>query len=326
MAPAPATLGLRDGVSMPAVSWTVRLVLCVAAATFTIGLPRDGAAGQEPRLKSSVDLVALDICVRDGQGHLVSDLAAQDFVVLENGAPQQVAMLSASHDVPIDAVLLVDRSSSMTGEKDVQARAAARAFAATLQPDDRLEVLGFNGRVGVVRPFAALSAGLGLAAWPPPSGETALFDALAVATSRFARLGASPDRRRVLVLLSDGEDTGSILDADALLPEIRRSGAVLYAVRTPDNDNAPVPWWLAQFASDTGGEARSVADVKSLPDWFRRIGEEVRTLYRLGYVSSDPRRDGSWRTVNVRVPAVAGRVRTRAGYYAPSEHGLRGGE
>lgn len=285
--------------------------------------PRVAAQADAP-LRAAVDLVALDICVRAAGGHSVTGLGADDFLVIENGRPQRVQMFAVSRDVPIDAVLLVDRSASLGGEKDVQARTAARAFAATLRPADRFEVLGFDKRVSVLRDLAPLSAGIGLAAWREPRGETALFDALAVAAHRLAQRPRDPDRRRVLIVLSDGEDTSSILDEEAVLPALRRSGAVVYAVRLDSGGSGPVPWWLQRFATDTGGEATAVPKPEALPAWFTRISDEIRTLYRLGYVSSDARRDGTWRRVDVRVPTVMASVRTRTGYYAPSANDLPG--
>lgn len=291
--------------------------VCVWLSVLVL-VPRPLAVSAQP-LRSAVDLVVLDVCVRDAHGRAISGLTAADFVVLEHGRRQQVQMLATATDVPVDAVLLVDRSASLAGEKDVQARAAARAFAATLGPGDRLEVLGFDTRVSVLRELAPLAAGVGLASWKAPRGPTALFDAIAVAAHRVARRPKAPERRRVLVLLSDGEDTSSLLDADAVAPALRRSGAVLYAVRLQSGPAGPVPWWLQQFTIDTGGRATAVSEPAQLPAWFRGVGEEIRTVYRLGYVSSDTRRDGAWRPVGVRV-AGAALVRTRAGYYAPWDH------
>lgn len=279
------------------------------------------ASGQ-PRFRHGVDLVSLDVCAKDSTGRLLTDLVADDFLVLENGRPQSVSIVMPSGAVPLTVVLLIDHSTSMLGPKLARAQEAARLFASRLGPEDRLEIIAFNQQAKRVLGFSddlsrAPAALDSIRAW----GTTALYEALLVAANDVvrARAGMEPETREVIILLSDGEDTASVVGFDEALPVLRRSGALVYALslRTDAKGIWLGPTWpLLTMARDTGGRTLGVPVLDKLPALYAEIAAEVRHLYRIGYVSNDDRRDGQWREVTVRVPARNARVRTRAGYYA----------
>jgi Ca-activated chloride channel family protein len=298
-------------------------------------LPADGGAqpqGRAPAFRAGVDLVSVDVCVRDASGGFLPDLAAGDFLVLENGIQQRVEFLVPSSAVPLTAVLLIDVSDSMSGAKLTRALAAAAQFAALLGRDDRLAVIAFNRRATIVHGFddrptsAAASLASDIAAvmkWraQPHNGSTALYDAVLVAVNELARArrASSSQTREVVVLLSDGEDTSSHVGFEDARTILRRSGALSYGVslRVDDRGEWMSPAWpMLTLARDTGARAVAVSALDTLPDLYREIVAEVRHLYRIGYVSTDSRRDGQWRTISVGVPAFDARVRARAGYYA----------
>lgn len=282
-------------------------------------------ASDSPQFKGGVDLVSLDVCARDAAGRFLPDLAADEFVVLENGKPQRISFFMPSGAVPVTAVLLIDRSASMSGLKLERAVAAAVEFARLLGPDDRLEIIAFNNRAERVHVFgddrARVAASL---ASIRPTGSTSLYDALLVAANVIvrARAGGLPETREVIVVLSDGEDTASLIGFDQLQPVLRRNGALIYAVSLREGAKGEwlgANWPLLALARDTGARAVGVADLDGLPTLYAEINLEVRHLYRIGYVSSDARRDGQWRSVSVRLRSGDARVRTRAGYYAARE-------
>jgi VWFA-related protein len=132
--------------------------------------------------------------------------------------------------------------------------------------------------------------------------------------------------RDVVLVLSDGEDNSSMIDFNELVDAVRRSGALLYAVVPPPDHRyrrngrgtpaAAPPWSLLRLAADSGGRAMMLSSLDTLPALFEEIRGEVAHLYRLGYVSTNQRRDGSWRKVAVRVPGQDVVARTRAGYLA----------
>ena len=305
-----------------------RLRLALLALSILAGADllaeRPSAQSSPPSFRGGVDLVALDVCVKDRDGRFLPGLAADDFLVLDNNKPQRIEFFSAGGRVPLAVVVLVDRSSSMAGPKLERAKAAATAFIVGLRSDDLLEVMAFGDRADRRLPFSvdraqAREAIVDLSA----EGTTALFDSLAAAIRDLeqARRRKGDVYRQGIIVLSDGADTRSVLGFDDLLEDARRSGVLIYGVslRADDKGRAlPTPRELVQLASDTGGRAVAVAVPEKLALVYEEIGAELRHLYRLAFVPSDALADGSWRRVSVRVPNNAdARVRTRAGYYAP---------
>lgn len=297
-------------------------LLIAAVALATVSAAGGAAPNDPPRFRAAVDLVALDVCVRDASGRLVPDLSMDDFVVLENGKRQRLEFLAPSDGLPLTVVLLLDRSGSMDGRKLQQAVEAATAFATMLRPEDRLEILGFNDRTVRLHGFDDERSRVPEAlARVHAIGSTSLYDAMLVAASSIvrARRDGGPETREAIIVLTDGEDMGSRVDFDEVLPALRRSGAVVYSVSLRTDIAGQwlgANWQMLATARDTGGRAAGVHG-DELAALYREINTELRHMYRLGYVSGDARRDGTWRTVSVRVPAHDSRVRTRSGYYAP---------
>jgi Ca-activated chloride channel family protein len=295
-------------------------VLAAAVVSTTADLLADRDADQA-QFRADVDLVTLDACVRDPAGRVVAGLTADDFVVVENGVRQRVELFHAADDLPLNVVLLIDRSASMHGGKLDRARQAAAQFAASLRPADRLEIIAFNERATIVRAAEAATARLPLPALTA-TGATALYDAMMLAAhqlSRSRRIRPVPQVRDVVIVLSDGEDTASVMGFDEVLPVMRRSGALVYGLSLRagrHGDTLGATWPLQQLARDTGASAIAVPQLESLAALYAEIDREVRTLYRLAYVSTNGHADGEWRTITVRVTNPQMRVRTRSGYYA----------
>ena len=283
--------------------------------------PAESVTGQA-RFRQGVDLVSLDVCARDAMGRPLANLAADDFLVLENGKPQSVSIVMPSGAVPLTVVLLIDHSMSMDGPKLARAQEAARLFVSQLHPEDRLEIIAFNQQAKRVLAFdddpsRAAAALDSIRPW----GTTSIYEALLVAVNDLvrARGGAEPETREVIIVLSDGEDTGSVVGFDEALPVVRRSGAIVYTLSLRTDAKGiwlGATWPLLELARDTGGRTLGVPVLEKLPELYAEIAAEVRHLYRIGYVSNDERRDGQWRLVAVRVLTRDARVRTRAGYYA----------
>ena len=320
--------------SMSRASLTVALIVLSTAFTpaqvvdsvSTGSRARDSAAAtrsDRPRFKSGVDLVSLDVCVRNRDGRPLAGLKTEDFLILENNVPQQIALFSAEGRVRLAVAVLVDNSGSMQGSRLERAKLAAAEFIGILQSDDLVEVMSFNERanlryaLGTDHEQARLSLNEISA-----GGITRLYEAALVALHRLehAQRDHAGEYRNVIVLLSDGEDVGSRLTFGDVLENVRRSDVLVYTIslRTDEHDRlvAP-PWQVAQLAHDTGGRAVAVRDLATLTQIYQDIGAELFHLYRLAYVPSTPVRDGSWRSVSVRVPTRDLVVRTRSGYYAP---------
>ncbi len=276
----------------------------------------------QPRFKASVDLVSLDVCVRNAAGQFLTGLTSEDFLVLEDGRPQHISFVVPSGTLPLRAVLLIDRSSSMQGPKLERAVEAAGLFARRLGRRDQLEIIAFNQRATRVHAFHTDPAQVPTAlASVAAMGSTSLYDALLVAANDLvrARADAPPETREALIVLSDGEDTASLVGFEEVLPVLRRSGALVYAVSFRESAKGEwlgASWPLLALARDTGARALGIPSLDALPALYAEIDAEVRHLYRIGFVSNDERRDGQWRNVAVRVLSRDARVQTRAGYYA----------
>lgn len=272
---------------------------------------------------TAVDLVSLDVRVTGPDGRAVSDLGQGDFLVLEDGVPQPLTLVTAGVGTPFVALLLIDRSHSMYGDKLRLAKAAARSFVELMGPDDRVGVLAFNAQVRRAASLGDEQATVltGIDAIPAGSGATGLYEAVLVGLndlewSRAVDHGMSRD---VLLVLSDGEDTMGRIAFDEVVKEVRRHHVLVYAVAMPSDDGrrATGPGYaLTQLALETGGRAVVAPDAEALPDLYRESHAELRQLYRLAYVSRNEREDGAWRKISVRVPSRDVHVRTRSGYYA----------
>lgn len=294
------------------------LVLLMASASVT------GRAEEPPRVfKSGIDLVTVDAVVRDSAGRLVETLSPEDFLVFENGQRQTLTFMEASGRVPLRLVLLIDRSASMSGPKLQRALEAARQLGDRLRPEDSLEIVAFNQRTTRLSLFGAERTGVDASLSSLTSdGLTALYDALLVAAGDLERYRPEDpsEARDVIVVLSDGEDTGSISGFDEVLPALRRSGALVYALSLRANDHGgwqAATWPMLQLARDTGGRTVTVPSVDALAALYEDITTEIRHMYRLAYVSTDATRTGDWRSITVRTRNPSLTVRARSGYYAP---------
>jgi VWFA-related protein len=166
----------------------------------------------QPKFRSGVDLVALDICVKDRNGRFIPGLTADEFLVLENNRLRKIEFFSADGGVPLAVVMLVDRSASMADRKLERAKAAARTFIQRLRPEDLLEVIAFGDRADRRLSFSTDRAAAEQAvAELSAHGATALFDSLAVALRdlEHGRRRAAIDYRQAIIIVSDGEPARS---------------------------------------------------------------------------------------------------------------------
>jgi Ca-activated chloride channel family protein len=305
------------------------VALCSAAGAGELAAGAD--APRQSTFKSGVEVVALNVTVLDPQQRLVSDLGRQDFAVFEDGVLQQIAYFETS-EVPLDLAILIDTSVSM-GPKLGFVRKAAANFARMLRPGDRAAVFGFSGQVQVLTPFTSDPAEITSAIDRTQSGgATALYNAVYVALREFGRAVSPTDavRRRAIVVLSDGEDTASLLSFDETLAEVRRAGVTIYAIGLRTDAFTPGPgrgrpffsqadYAMKALAQETGATVHFPQRPSDLDAAYAAIGQELARQYAIGYVSSNPMRNGAFRRVVVRlVERPEMRSRTRTGYLAAS--------
>jgi len=266
--------------------------------------------------------------VLDPQARLLAGLSRDKFSVFEDGVRQDIAYFEAS-DVPLDLALLIDSSVSMEPKLPFVQKAAT-GFVDALRDGDRAAVYAF---ASYVRPLQAFTADRGLVRQAIQSttaaGGTALYNAVYVALRAFDKAGDGRVRRRAIVVLTDGEDTASVLTFDDLLAEAKSAGVTIYtiglhadspavyAAQQARNYFSTADFAMKQLARETGAKAFFPTGLSSLADAYAEIGRELATQYAIGYVSRNPMRDGAFRRVMVRVSDTPGaQPRTRTGYLA----------
>jgi Ca-activated chloride channel homolog len=265
---------------------------------------------------------------RDGKPEL--GLRRRDFRVYDQGHEQTLASFERG-DIPFTAVILVDASASMSGAKLHTAIDGARTFIHGMRPLDLAQVMVFSDRLLHATPITGVE-GLGLAGFEPHGAErgTALDDNLFVALrSLEERQG-----RRVVVVLSDGLDSHSVLSIADVLGQARRSRALLYWLRLVDPAGGPTAddpttrrsaWHngedygeqvdgLITAAEESGGRVMEIRDEAEIAPAFEQILRELREQYVLGYYPTVDKNDGSWHEIKVRVREKGVGVRTSRGY------------
>ena len=316
---------------LPGWSGRVGALALAALCVFAGGNPATQAQSpsrRAPTFPSAVELVRLSISVTDGANRYVPGLEKGTFAVFEDDVRQETAHFT-NDPLPLSVSILLDCSASMEESLRV-AQAAALRFTRTLGPDDLAQVVAFDDRVVVLQDFTTDQAQIGAAIGRArASGTTALFSALYVTLKELTSHGtAEKPRRRAIVLLSDGENTSSLVSDEQVLEQARICGVGVYAIALRPPDNAPrgdgiasgvARHFLTAVARETGGQVFPVSSLSDLGAAYDLVAEELRTQYTLAYVSSNPLRDGKWRRVVVRTPGREDlRVRYRTGYRAPA--------
>jgi Ca-activated chloride channel homolog len=259
--------------------------------------------------------------VRDRKGILVSGLAQEDFQVYEDGIPQQIEGFS-HQDLPVTVGLVIDNSTTMKPKRP-EVTASALAFARSSNPEDQMFVVIFNENVSFGlpdnMPFTDKVAQLEMAlSGIAPDGMTALYDALAAALDHLKKGNRD---KKVLIVISDGEDNASKLNLDKVLALAKKSDAIIYTIGIFDESNPDRNLRaLKELAQTTGGEAFLPATAKDVIPICKRIANDIRNQYSITYESTNKNQDGSFRAIKVTAGAQNSRrlfVHTRAGYYAP---------
>jgi VWFA-related protein len=296
-------------------------LVVLAALCGSAGLLAQAPVQRAPRtLRTSIEVTAVTVTVRDSEGRLVPDLPPDAFTVYEDGVPQPITQFTHER-VPVGLGLLLDVSDSMFGQRIRDARAAVERFLLeSLSQDDALFVMTFNHQPRLLTPWTtpaeavAVRSGLDTLR---PSGGTAIYDAV---LSALPVVDRRPRDRGALVIISDGADTASDTSLRDLRTALLRTDAFIYAVaidspirqtiNTRVNAEA-----LGEITNQSGGRTEVVHDVTELAAATARIAEELNTQYVLGYSSPHPA-DGKFHGIRVRVNRAGYKVRSRIGYVA----------
>ena len=290
-----------------------------------------GSQGQAALFRSGANLVPLNVTVTDQEKHFVRGLTAADFAVLEDGVAQEVQFFESA-DTPADLIVLIDTSSSMSDKMDV-VHEAAIGFMRTMKPGDRGAVVAFADGVDIVQPLTsdrqALEQGIQRTA---ARGATSLNNALYIALKQFGRAARHDGelRRQAIAVLSDGEDTSSLVSFDDVLELARKSGVGIYPIVLQSKYAAArgatqgqrryyseAEYSMRTLAVETGAQAFFPQQIFELKGIYATIAQELSSQYSIAYSPNNARADGRFRKISVRVdgrPEL--KLRTRTGYTA----------
>jgi Ca-activated chloride channel family protein len=297
----------------------------VTAALVAVVAVSAVAAQRGQKFKAGVEVVSLNVTVLDGANRLIRDLEQADFEVFEDGSSQEVSFFSKTQS-PIALALLLDSSASMEDRLQT-AQDAATGFVQRLRPEDVAEVVDFDSRVEIRQTFTNDKGALEKAIRDTAAGgSTALHHAIYISLKELRKIRATSAediRRQAIVVLSDGEDTSSILSYEDVLDQAKRSETAIYTIGLRPKDNGSrgfkeAEFVLKQLAFETGGRAWFPDHIGQLAGVYDQIASELASQYTIGYASKNSRRDGAWRRVVVRVKRENVTARTKQGYYAPS--------
>jgi Ca-activated chloride channel homolog len=305
-------------------------VVSVAALAAQQPPPTQPPPSPQVPFRAGVELVSLNVTVTDGTQKYVTDLTSEDFQVYEDGVKQEVTFFNKTN-LPIALALLLDTSASMEAKLPT-AQEAAIGFARKLRPQDLAEVIDFDSRVVVLQNFSNTLPDLEQAIHKTSAGgSTSLYNAVYIALKDLKKVVAKNTeeiRRQAIVVLSDGEDTSSLLPFEEVLDLAKRSETAIYSIglRTPDGPGTTTKGFkeaefvLRQFSQETGGRAFFPNQLSDLASVYGQIADELSSQYTVGYTSRNPKRDGSWRRIVVRVNRPNLTARTKLGYFAPTAH------
>jgi Ca-activated chloride channel homolog len=285
---------------------------------------------QSAVFRSGSALVALNVTVQDPSARYVAGLRPTDFAVYEDGVKQDVRFFESTA-VPVDLIVLIDTSSSMSDKIDI-VHEAASGFLQTLRAGDRGAVVAFADTVNVLQPLTADRALLQQAVRATVAhGSTALNNAVYVSLKQFGRTARQDGdpRRQAIVVLSDGDDTSSLVNFDDVLGLARRMGVNIYTVALQSKTAAQTmaalggrryfsesDYSMKTLARETGAQAFFPAPTE-LKAVYGSIAAELANQYSIGYAPANARADGRFRRVVVQVVARPElRPRTRMGYTA----------
>ena len=319
------------------------LVILVIASVSLIALQQPQRPVQPPpqdvpTFSSVSDLVNILCAVRDKKGHLINTLEKPDFQIYEDGKPQEIKYFTRENSLPLTIGLLIDSSPSQGNLIGIERSASMQFFSSVLREKDMAFLISFDSSIDLLTDLTnnkgQLQRGLdevrvgggGVSGGPFPNsggGGTHLYDALFLASNDKL---ASEVGRKTVILVTDGEDQGSKLKVERAIEAAQRADVVVYGVHFVDEafyrrggfgmGGYGGQGVLKKMAEETGGRMISPGRNTNLNVAFQEIAEELRSQYSIGYQSTNPKRDGSFRKIEIRVNGQDMKVQTRKGYFA----------
>ncbi len=301
------------------------LGILAAASSLLAGLAAPLGAQDGAVFRSDSRLVVLHATVLDQDGHLVTSLPREAFHVFENGAEQQIKIFRRE-DAPVSFGFIIDDSGSMINKRQKVA-AAAMALVNASRSDDEAFVLHFNEKAYLDTDFTRDRPELDRALKTFDSrGTTAMREAIRLAIAHSER--RAEEDKKVLIVITDGEDNTSQVSRDAVVKLAQQSGVIVYAIgilnEVDDAETQRARAELDALTEATGGRAFYLNDVSEADNTAQLIAHEIRNQYTLAYSPTNQDLDGSYRKIKVVADAPKTlAVLTRSGYWANGEASAR---
>jgi Ca-activated chloride channel family protein len=288
--------------------------------------PIERKSGQTPTIHVESRLVNVALNVVDETGAPVGGLTRDDFEIAEGGKPQKIAIFDRESTTPLEIVIAIDASESVLGDEHLEVQAAKKFVQSILRPQDAIDVMEFADDVTELVPFTndehRIENGLGHIAH---GDATALYDAIYLAGQRLGETPVTAGQRRVMVLITDGENTTNHGGYDTALEQAQRAGAMVYSliivpIEADAGRNTGGEHALIQMARDTGGKYYYVEDRHDLAPAFAHVSDDLRTQYTLGYYAPQKGGDASGLrhiSIQLKDPALRAKykLRYRTAYY-----------
>lgn len=313
--------------------------ILLAAAVVASAQDQPQAPAQGGTLKITTEVVSVYAVVRQKSGRLIPDLNKEDFSLDEDGQQQEIKYFSRETDTPLTMGILVDTSPSQERVLDVEKSEAESFLEQTMRPKDLTFVMHFDVDVELLQDFTAdlhmlnkaiddteINGGGVRTTGTFPSGDaqgaTHLYDAVWLASRDVLKNEVG---RKVIILLTDGEDQGSKVRIEAALEAAQKSDVIIYSIDISDRAfyyRQGIGYGgesvLRRLSEETGGRVIRANNARDTADAFQQISRELRTQYLLGYTPTNTKHDGSFRKIDVKVRVGNAKVDARRGYYAPT--------
>lgn len=319
---AAAVVGLACGVGVIPAHSQQPAVAAGAAQT------APGSQGDVPILRVETRLINVPVNVTDAHGQAVPDLQQNDFAIREDGKLQKIALFERESATPLSIVMAIDTSGSVLSQMKTEKEAARQFARDLLREQDEMSLIAFSDESEELVSFTndpkRIEQGLSHLG---RGDDTALYNAIYVASQRLGQAKPDAERRRVLVLVTDGGDNPvkREMSYSKAVEQAQRAGAAIYPIiivpiLADAGRNVAGEHALIQMADDTGGKYFYVTDREDLKTAFAHLSDALRTQYLLGYYAPRRGTDASFRRIDVSltdaaVKAVA-HLRYRTGYYA----------
>jgi VWFA-related protein len=307
----------------------------VAAASALLGQPGKPAPKPPAQddtgtvFRADTRLVVLPTTVMDKNGHLVTTLPKEAFTVVENGVQQEIKQFKRE-DVPVSMGLIIDNSGSMR-EKRAKVEAAALALVKASNPEDEVFIVNFNDEAFLDNPYGKdftsdIQEMEDALKRIDSRGGTAMRDAIRMSIDH-VKEKAHKDKK-VLVVVTDGNDNSSVVGLEDLVKAAQQSEVLIYAVGLLTDEERReakrAEKALEALAEATGGETFFPRDVSEVERIATQVAHDIRNQYTIAYTPLNQAMDGSFRQIKVTVKAAGNpTVRARSGYYATPDQGVR---